>query len=233
MKLISSFFIRIFILISATTLAQEPDITPYLKKIEAGEKEEVLKKFPELKRQYSNSSALIYLEGLLTEDGDKAFQIYKTLIDKFPKSKYADAALYRIYCYYNVTENFDKAGSYITRLKKDFPESPYNKLVEKSDFSSKFGEKIKDDSKQVQIAKLKTKEFTIQAGAFTSKENAMKLKNDLVKAGYSSQIVQKAVGGTLFHLVQVGKFTNETDAKVALNLINSKFKLQGWVVELD
>lgn len=233
MKLNSSTLIFILILISAPAFPQEPDITTYLKKIEAGEKDEVAANLSELKRANPNSSSLLYLEGLLTEDGEKAFQIYKTLIDKFPKSKYADAALYRIYCYYTVTENFDKAENYITRLKKEFPESPYNKLVEKSNFSSEFGEKIKYDSKQVKIEKLKTKNFTIQAGAFTNKENATKLNNDLVKEGYSSQIVQKTVGGTLFHVVQVGKFTSETDAKVSLNLINSKFKLQGWVVELD
>lgn len=233
MKLISSFFILIFILISATNLAQEPDITPYLKKIEAGERNEVVEKLPELKRLNPNSTSLIYLEGLVTEDGEKAFQIYKSLVERFPKSKYADAALYRIYCYLIVIEKTELADNYLIRLKKDFPESPYIKLTEKTAFTLTPVENIKEDSKQIQPTKVKDEKFAIQAGAFTSRENAVKLKNDFEKAGYSSHIIQKTVGGTLFHVVHVGRFASESEAKSFLKLINSKFKLQGWVVELD
>jgi hypothetical protein len=238
MKLTSSFLIFIFILISRAAFPQEPDITPYLKKIEAGKMDEVLKSLPSLKQQYPKSSSVIYLEALLTEDGEEAVRLYKSLVDKFPKSTYADDAVYRIFAYYYATDKNNQVEIYKNRLRKEYPESPYNKLTEKVVFTdaSKVNVKTVENKTAPKLEeKTNTKDykFTIQAGAFTRKENALKLKADFDKAGYTSQIIEKSVGGSLFHVVNVGKFTTEEEAKSFLNLINSKFKLQGWVIKQD
>ena len=232
-------FVLIFILISSRNVfPQELDLTPYLKKIEAGNKEEVISKIPELKQVYPNSHSLIYLEGLITEDGEKAFQVYKSLVDKYPNSKYADGAIYRIYTYFLAVDKIDKADFYLNRLKTEYSESPYIKLTGKSTFSVGTKVTVKTEENKVTIPvkeKPVEKEFkyTVQAGAFTRKDNALKLKFDFDKAGYSSQIVEKSVGGSLFHVVNVGKFASEEEAKSFLAVINSKFKLQGWVVRLE
>ena len=237
MSQIKSLFILIFILISVST-AQELDITPQLKKIEAGDKDEVQKTIPSLKKNYPNSSSVIYLDALLTEDGEKAFQLYKSVVDKFPKSKYADDAIYRMFAYSYAIDELEKAETYRTRLNKDYPESPYNKLTEKVVFTNVSKVKVKtEENKPIQKneekTNLKNYKFTVQAGAFTRKDNALKLKADLDKAGYTSNIIEKSIGGSLFHVVYVGKFTTDEEAKSFLTLINSKFKLQGWVVKLD
>ncbi len=232
--------ILIFILIlipAATCFPQEPDITPYLKKIEAGEKNEVVEKLPELKRLNPNNPSVIYLEGLLTEDGEKAFQIYNSLVEKYPRSKYADAAVYRIYSYFSAIDKMDKADFYLNRLKTEYSESPYIKLTEKITFTEKSEEIVKEENKSkhnpVPTPKVKQYKFTIQAGAFSTKANALKLKTDFDKAGYTSQVIAKTVGGSLFHVVNVGNFVSEEEAMSFLNVINSKYKLQGWVVRLD
>ena len=58
-------------------------------------------------------------------------QLYfiKHLIDKFPKSTYADAALYRIYSYYFALGLYNTADKNLNKLKKDYPESPYIKMA--------------------------------------------------------------------------------------------------------
>ena len=209
-----------------------------MKKIESGNKEEVTNKLPGLKQSYPNSPSLIYLEGLLIEDGEKAFQLYKSLVDKYPNSNYADDAVYRIYRYFSAIDKTDKADFYLNRLKTEYPESPYLKLSEKVTFSEKSVTKVVNEE-PVPYPKVKEKagdkdyKFTVQAGAFTRKENALKLKADFDKAGYSSQVSDKSVGGSLFHVVYVGKFTTDEEAKSFLSMINSKYKLQGWVVKLD
>jgi tetratricopeptide (TPR) repeat protein len=232
-------FIFIFILISASNaFPQELDITPYLQRIEAGDKNEVAEKLPELKRLNPSSPSLIYLEGLLTEDGEKSFQIYKSLVDKYPNSKYADDAIYRIYAYFAAVDKIDKADFYLNRLKTEYPQSPYIGLTKRVTFTETTKPTVKtNESKTIPNVKEKIADkeykFTIQAGAFTRKENALKLKADFDKAGYSSQVIEKSVGGSVFHVVNVGKFFSEEEAKSFLTIINSKFKLQGWVVRLE
>jgi hypothetical protein len=231
--------IFIFILISAVNVRpQDLDITSYLKKIEAGEKQEVIEKIPGLKKTHPSSSSVIYLEALLTEDGEKAFQIYKSLVDKFPNSKYADDAIYRIYTYFSAIDKTDKAEFFFNRLKTEYAESPYIKLASRITFSEDSKVTVKTEESKTTIPvkeKPVEKEFkyTVQAGAFTRKDNALKLKTDFNKAGYSSQVFEKSVGGSIFHVVNVGKFKTDEEAKSFLNLINLKFKLQGWVVKLD
>lgn len=234
-------FIFIFIIIfisAAKCFPQELDITPHLQKIEAGEKVEVIEKLPGLKKLYPNSPWLIYLEGLLTEDGEKAFQVYKSLVDKYPNSKYVDDAIYRIYTYFLTVDKLDKADFYLNRLKTEYPQSPYISLTKRVAFTetTKPTVKIEEDKPTPKVKEKavdKKYKFTIQAGAFTRKENALKLKTDFDKSGYSSQVVEKTVGGSLFHVVNVGKFASEEEAKSFLGIINSKFKLQGWVIKLD
>lgn len=217
--------------------AQELNITPYLIKIEAGKKAEVISKIPELKQKYPNSSELIYLDALLTEDGEKAFRIYSSLLDNYPRSKYADDSIFRIYSYFMAVEKPDKAKLYLNRLQKEFPESPYLKVIKDAGaFEFKQSELIKKKNESDYKIKSKTSDsegyYTIQAGAFTNEENALRLKLDFEEAGYSSEIKEKSVGGSLFHVVFVGKFNTENDAARKLNEINSRFKVQGWIVKL-
>lgn len=231
------FFILILLLIPVVP-AQELDITPQLKKIEAGDKDEVQKTIPSLKKNYPNSSSVMYLDALLTEDGEKAFQLYKAVVDKLPKSKYADDAVYRMFAYSYAIDELEKSETYRTQLKTDYPESPYNKLTEKVVFVDASKVKVKtEENKHIrqneEKTNLKDYKFTVQAGAFARKENAIQLKSDFDKAGYSSQLIEKSIGGSLFHVVHVGKFKTDEEAKSFLTLINSKFKLQGWIVKLD
>lgn len=220
--------IFVFIFITASyCFPQELDISSYLKKIEAGEISEVSAEIPKLKKLNPNNPSIIYLEGLLTEDGENAFQIFKSLVDKFPKSKYADAALYRAFCYLIAVDKLQLADKYFLQLKNDYPSSSYVKLSEETAIALKSKEKI--DVKQL----ASKNKFTIQAGAFTRKENALNLKSDFNKAGYSSRVTEKIVGGSVFHVVYVGSFGTEEEALTFSKVINSKFKLQSWVTKVE
>ncbi len=235
----SYFFVIILISLSlfpTNIIPQELDITSFLKQIESGQKEQVASLIPGLKKNYPSSSALIYLEGLLTEDGEKACRIYQNLVDKYPNSKYADDAMYRIYSYFSAVDEPNKSEFFLKRLKNEYSQSPYLKLIDNVKFSamnkiSVKGKRTETSTKEKVVSK--AKKFTVQAGAFTRKENALKLKSDFDKAGYSSEVIEKSVGGSLFHVVNVGNFASDEEAKSFLNIINPKFKLQGWVVRLE
>ncbi|NWF90956.1 MAG: SPOR domain-containing protein [Ignavibacteriaceae bacterium] len=234
----SIYLVLLHFIFQTNILAQEVDITSYLKKIEAGEKGEVANSLASLKQKHPNSSAVLYLEALLTENGEIAYQKYNSIVERYPDSKYADDALYRIFAYFYAIDDLNKAEFFRSRLKSEYPESPYIKLTDKttfSDYSVPIVKQIEQKSapKVVEKQAAGNFQYTIQAGAFSRKDNAVRLKEDLDKAGYNTQLIEKSVGGTVFHVVYVGKFSSDEEAKNYLSIINPKFKIQGWVVKIN
>jgi tetratricopeptide (TPR) repeat protein len=224
------FIIFLLLLFSRNLYSQDVDIVPYLKQIERGEKSDVEEILPGLKREYPNSPSVMFLEGVLTQNGQDAVAIYTKIVDVYPLSKYADAALYRIYSYYYALGLYDTAKKHLDKLKKDYPQSPYIKIAERNipsdnEFSTK--QPQPDEKKELDY------KFTIQAGAFSKLDNAESLKKDFEDSGFFSEIKDKAVGGTNFHIVYVGKFINEDEARNFLQVINSEFKLDGRVVNIE
>ena len=212
------FIISLLFLLTINIAGQGIDISDYLKKIETGKIEEVKEKLPELKTKYPLDPSVLFLEGILTENGKTSVSIFSTVVNTYPQSRYADAAVYRIYSYYYALGMSPESASWLGKLKKNYPSSPYIKIAEKNN-------KISDQ-------KIKYK-YTIQAGAFSNKENANALKKQFIDAGYSSEIKDKTVAGTIFQVVYVGKFTTEEEAKNFLQQINSQYNLDGRVISIN
>ncbi len=182
MKYILQILLFSFLLIPLTVSAQDIDIIPYLKQIEAGETKAVKEKLPELKVKFPGSPAIMFLDGVLTEDGQQAVAIYQRIIEKYPNSKYADAATYRVFSYFYALGLYEAAEKMRNKLDDEYPESPYRRLAEANQIP-------KFDSPPVQPPVESTKpstnyRFIIQAGAFSNTVNAINLKNDFVNAGY-------------------------------------------------
>ena len=60
--------------------------------------------------------------------------MFSNVVNNYPQSKYADAAAFRIYSYYFACEMFPEAATWLRKLKKDYPASPYIKLT-RSEYS--------------------------------------------------------------------------------------------------
>jgi tetratricopeptide (TPR) repeat protein len=240
--IISSF---LFFPVLSRAQDHELNIVPYLKKIEEGNKDEVAAKLPELKKNYPNDPSVMYLEGLLTENGQQSVTIYDRIVKNYPKSKYADAALYRIYSYYYSLGMYSAAKEFLGKLETDYPHSPYieiaNKNIPPQDSvitnkrkvtEQKLPETNKSNEPKEQQNTPQYK-YTIQAGAFSVSSNAESLKKDFIDAGYSSNIEEKNIGGTVFHIVYVGKFETEQQADDFLHILISKYNLQGRVIPIE
>src|SRR5262245_5448003 len=80
--------------LSAQTKGDE--VKSYIKSLDQGHAEEVRKALPDLITKYQNTPELLYLQGRLASDGIEAVKFYQSVVDNFPKSEYADNALYRI-----------------------------------------------------------------------------------------------------------------------------------------
>ena len=236
MKKYFSIFLFVFLFIPVLQIiAQEVDIVPYLKMIEKGNVEEVKGKLLDLKTDYPKSANLIFLEGVLTENGQDAVALYQTLIDKYSKSAYADAAIYRIYSYYFALGLYNTADKNLNKLKKDYPESPYIKMAAANVVQNDI-EETNQHTNQTPINNNDVEKnfvYTIQAGAFTNATNAAALKKDIESAGMVSFINEKNVAGTVFNVVYIGKYETKKEAEDFLPLASARFGITGRVVEID
>jgi len=234
-KHFSIFLIFFSFLFASQIIAQEVDIVPYLKKIEQGKLEEVKSNLINLKTDYPKSANLIFLEGVLTENGQDAVVLYQTLLEKYPKSSYADAALYRIYSYYFALGLYNTADKNLDKLKKDYPESPYIKMVSANIVKNDIEETTLQTSENTEIKNNDEKVYlySVQAGAFTNAANAAALKKEIESVGMVSFIKEKNVAGTVFNVVYVGKFETRKEAEDFLPIADARFRISGRVVEIN
>ncbi len=234
-KYFSIFLFVISILTASQIVAQEVDIVPYLKMIEQGNIEEAKSKLLELKTDYPKSSNLIFLEGVLTENGQDAIVLYQTIVEKYPKSAYADAAIYRIYSYYFALGLYNTADKNLAKLKKDYPESPYIKMAAANVVKNDVEETTPQTTQTTVENNNVDKEFlyTVQAGAFTNSDNAKVLQKEIENAGMISFIQDKNVAGTVFKVVFIGKFETRKEAEDFLPIANTRFRITGRVVEIN
>ncbi len=239
-----TFLILSFLFLTSLGIyAQETDVVPYLKLIEDGKRDSVKQILPRLIQAHPNDPSIMFLKGVLTENAQQSVSIYNKIYESYPHSRYADAALYRVYSYYYAVGIYSAAKKYLAALKKNYPNSPYltiikNKIPQKDNniiTGNKPGRNPVSENKQIDLTdKLKGDyKFTIQAGAFTVPDNAQSLKKSFIQAGYFSKIEEKNVAGATFHVVYVGRFYNEEDAEKTLKQVNSKYNLDGRVVPLN
>ena len=230
-------------LISTETIAQEVDITDALKNIENGKVAEATSILEQLKQTNPNDPAIIFLDAVLTKDGNDAIKKYSYVFENFPKNQYADVSLFRVFSFYYAIGSYKKAESYLNRLKQNYPQSPYiaaaNKKIpdiEEELNTPKTGiEKpvaLKIKIVKAEESKPAAANFTIQAGAFLNTDNANRLSDQLSKDGFPTEITAREIGGGQLKVVNAGKFASEEEAKKALASIEAKYNLRGRVIPI-
>ncbi len=232
--------ILLFLFWATTIIAQNFSIVEYLKKVESGQAENVRQELPILLKEHPNDPSVIFLDAVLTEEGETALEKYKKLYNEYPQSQFADAALYRIFSYYFALGFYKKAEEYLNKLKDNYPSSPYIKAADRSipeeeiDNSLTLDEKeeIKQVAPSTKTGSSESLKYTVQAGAFLNYKNAERLKKNFQKAGYYSSIYPKEVGGSILNVVVVGKFKTEAEASAFLPKLKSQYKLNGRVTSL-
>lgn len=113
----------IFVLISGSIWAQdfENDLVSWLEK---HSKEELKNRLDTIKKKYPNSAALLFLEAFAEEDGDRAVDLYKQLVEKYPDSKFTGSSLLKLAQYYYAVGSYVSARQYVDNLADQFPDSP-------------------------------------------------------------------------------------------------------------
>lgn len=72
--------------------------------------------------------------------------------------------------------------------------------------------------------------WVVQAGSFSSEQNALRLRDKLRNAGFVTQVEKARVGGKSHYRVRVGPFLERTDAEKSRKQLSDKFTIQGRVL---
>jgi tetratricopeptide (TPR) repeat protein len=217
-----SIILIVSLLIPGSLIAQSSDIQKILIAIESGEAESAQKQIEELRSTIPESPNIDYLEALITEDGNKALQMYEQIYRNAGGSQFAADALYNIYSYYYSVGLYESADRYLDELNRKYPD--YNPSLR-----SKFSELESDPSSK----RLERYSYTVQVGAFTNIKNAINLKNKFAEEGFYTDTFTKSIGGTLFNIVIVGRFISQSEAEDMKRSIETEYKIQGRVVPFE
>ena len=209
----------------------EPDILKRLELIEKGQADVIRAELPTLMTNFQNHPGVLYLQGVLTTDGSEAAKIFQSIVDNFPKSEWADDALYKLYQYYYSVGLYKTADQKMEQLKRDYPFSTYatdQKVSEEPKVTPppETPAKVSQPNK----GKKSTVVYTVQAGTFRELQNAEELKSRFERDGYASHIFTIVNSGKKFHKVWVGEFTTQDEAKRFSGEIRKKYHLETIVV---
>lgn len=232
LKILLFLFLTFLLQFSGNSFSQEVNIVPYLKAIENGNIGEAQEALTDLKAKSPNDPSVMFLDGVLKENGQEALVIYQKIVDVYPNSKYADASLYRIFSYYYALGLYDTAREKLVQLKTSYPASPYIQVADQNiSLLGTYDQKQETPkSEEKTIPKTESYSYSIQAGAFTNLDNAKKLMSDFENAGIYTYMSDKVVGGTNFHVVYAGKFEKIEDAESFLQVLSSQYNVNGSIV---
>jgi cell division septation protein DedD len=230
------------------------EIRDAITKVENGQAEEVKRVLPDLAAKYQNNPGVLYLQGRLAADGIEGVKFYQSIVDNFPKSEYADAALYHIYQYYYALGLYRTAELKMQALRKDYPASRFVTGAKSASMPAVEAPAVrvrsKDDTASVATTPAeqtvappvvpptapaaepaRKAPYTLQTGAFSTSANAEKQKTFFEDKGLTVEVTNKVRGGRSLFLVWVGSYATADDARRFGREVRSKYNIDSIVVE--
>jgi cell division septation protein DedD len=258
MKNISLYLILLTLAACTTIFSQTIDnqVEKYLAMIDQGNTEKALAECADLIASNPHEPGILFLQGRLSSDGTEALKYYQAILDNFPKSPWADEALYQTYQYYYAIGLYRTANLKLDQLKKQYPDSPFlnMKSSEQTTVEKRNEEVPKNIPLRVETPKpatlqtptpqtpslptssIETKPtailaFAIQVGAFSTLKNAEQQKTYFEELGYHVEISNKVRSGRSLFLVWVGTYPNAEEAVKVSFEIKKKYNIESIIVQ--
>ena len=229
--------------ISSFAQVSEQDVRSRLDLIHSGKSDQVRTEMTMLLRQYPNDAGVKYLDAYLTENGDQALRKYQMIVDQYPKSEWADDALYKVYQYYYAVGLYKTAEAKMSQLNEQYPTSIYAKREPKPDEripvpvpvnTEPPAEKpVPAEQQPVQTPAVKSAgPFAVQVGVY-SQESAAQQQARQVSAvvGREAIVFAKQSGGKTVHAVAFDGFPSDAAARTSGAELKSKYNLECFVVK--
>ena len=241
---------KIIFLISFFTIIYSQNTDLYFSLIDEGELDGVKENLPELLSKFPNDPGVFFLRAALTEDGESALEQYKIIVKNFPNSIYAPKAAMKIGEYFYARGLYTQCASLLKNIPAKYPRYPqmqrltdlminsfnaigeadsaqYYALIIKSMFPAIETNLELKDSKLSQVFSFKKKSenlgpYVVQIGAFSSKENAKRLKLQVRQLGHDVSINKVDSNGKTFYAVRINRYKSKRKAEEIGKNIKSK-----------
>ena len=225
---------------------QDAEVQKYVAMVGEGRVEEVRQAVPALLEQYPNHPGVLYVQALVTKEGAEAARIYQSIVDNFPRTAYADAALYRVYQFYYSLGLYRTAELKLAQLKREYPDSRF--LKKSGQETAALAEEIDTTrttpapsappvsgspapqatesmvpSRPPEAATVAPAAFVLQVGAYGTLDNAEKQKKFFAERGFAVELITKVRDTRTFHVVLVGRYATYEEAKAAGTEIKKKY----------
>ncbi len=236
--LIGVFFISVFALHS-----QDKLVSDYLQLYAQGKMNEVRSALPDLLVEYPNDPGVKLLLAVVLEDADKAVDIYKEIVQKYPESKWADDAYWRLIQYYAVKSDVEKAEYELDNFRKRYPTSDF--LVPATDvvrtaksIATAKGKEAQATQKVDTQTNLKTETkpvekpqetkvtgpitYGLQVGLYSTMQAAEAERDRFLKQRLRTTIEEKVVDGEKKYAVVIGNYSSMESAEAAKVIIQQQ-----------
>jgi hypothetical protein len=240
----------LFIVSSTYVFAQmsEEDVRARLELVHNGKIDQVRSEITSLRNQYPDDPGVLYLDAYVTEEGAQAVKKYQSLVDNFPKSVWADDALYKVYQYYYSIGLYKTADHTMERLNREYPTSIYAKKESSSSEKAVVTpveiaphENVETPFKQDSAASpsvssnqstVTSTPWVVQVGVYSQEANAVRQSNIYTQTiGRQAIVFQKQSGGKTMYAVGFDGFTDEKDARLFGADLKAKHNIDWFLVK--
>ncbi len=225
-------FLISIVLVSPMAVAQKAsDVGSYVYMVEHGQIEKVRDLLPGLVEQYPSDPGVLYLQAILNTDGSAAVKMYQSIVDNYPKSEWADDALFKVYQFYYSLGLYRTAELKLAQLKKEYPSSRY--LSQSAEVET---EQLPEE--ETPLSPVETPvpnqegegQFTLQVGAFSTQVNAEKQKLFFEDLNMPVEVINRVKDGRSLYIVLVGRFKTADDARAQGAEIKKNYNMESMVV---
>jgi len=197
------------------------ELAPLLQLAKTGQVETLRSEMPALAKRYPDNPGVLYLQGIIETNGDKAISFFQSVVNSYPKSEWADDALYRLFQYNYAVGAYNIADTYLMKLATDYPSSSY--------LSRTKSETVKTPTQTV-TNEATNDGFSVQIAALSSDNDADDLVEEMKKFGYSAETRSKTIGGKNVFAVWVGRFPDREAAASFAKKMKSRHHIEGFIV---
>lgn len=227
--------------------AQAPNIKQYITQIANGWTTEAKRALPDMLVDYPDDPGVMFMHASLVEDPTRSLTMFERVVNAYPKSEWADDALFRIIAYSCVKNNVEKARKALLTMREQYLQSEYlaaaNDLVRMTVGLPPMQEPKKSGAAPVATATTPaaaapapvvdtpSKPFTIQVGSYTSKEQAQSTLDSFKAKRMKASVVEVAKGTWKSFTINVGDYGTIDEAKADVNAVKSICHCKAFVVK--